>query len=150
MVEIESANLGDSGDVDDANGVAVEGMGGFTGLRVPDSAGAACGDPPPTAARSQNWSRTSTHPHHSVTRNASQHINTLMKSLLITSAQRREMSSGKGWKGGQVVTCRRPTFLPAQKKRKRRSVGQPGLVEDSNGLLRSTRMVAILAWVECK
>ena len=89
-------------------GVVVwKGMEGFTGLRVPDSAGAACGDQLPTAAHAQNW----THPHITEQHgNATLHINTLMKSLLITSAQRWEMSSGKaGCEGcgcGQVVTFR--------------------------------------------
>ena len=93
------ANLGGSeGDVDGTNGGVVwKGMEGFTGLHVPDSAGAACGDQLPTAAHSQNW-RTSTHPRITERHgNALQHINALMKPMLIHRARLDEAGCEGCW-----------------------------------------------------
>ena len=70
------ANLGGSGeDVDGVKGVVVwKGMEGFTGLRVPDSAGTASGDQLPTAGHS--------------------------KLENIHSPSYQETASGKGWMRG--------------------------------------------------
>ena len=65
--------------------------------------------------------------------------------------------SGKGWMRGMWSdgdpSPRADRSSPPKIKLKLkigRSVGQPGLVEHSNGLLRSTKMSSILARVECE